>query len=202
MNHVEIAVDRPTGPNRTFTYNVPEGMGVSVGQLVRVSFSNRTSLGIVFHSSQTATRDSVLDILEVISEEAILTENQLVLANWVSQYYHASLYKVALAMLPPGMIPRRNKTLVVDNAFDRNDLTQDSLKIIDYITSHPKVSRQKLIEEFGRIGRALISELMARNIVAWARDVLPPRVAPKMQEFLSINPEPVSYTHLTLPTKA
>lgn len=189
MNHVEIAVDRPTGPNRTFTYNVPEGMGVSVGQLVRVSFSNRTSLGIVFHSSQTATRDSVLDILEVISEEAILTENQLVLANWVSQYYHASLYKVALAMLPPGMIPRRNKTLVVDNAFDRNDLTQDSLNIIDYITSHPKVSRQELIEEFGRIGRALISELMARNIVAWARDVLPPRVAPKMQEFLTINPE-------------
>ncbi|SVE42716.1 uncharacterized protein METZ01_LOCUS495570, partial [marine metagenome] len=48
MNYVEIAVDVPVGPNRTFTYKVPENIQVSLGHMVRVPFAKRTVSGIIF----------------------------------------------------------------------------------------------------------------------------------------------------------
>jgi len=198
MNYVEIAVDVPVGPNRTFTYNVPEHIYVAIGQMVRVSFANRAVLGIVFGSSGESIRTSVLDVVEVVSDVRFLTETQLILARWVSEYYHASLYQVAITMLPPGMIPRSTRTLEVTGDYDKGTLNEAALKVLSYIENHENVSLKKLIKDIGRTSRGVTKNLIANNIVTFCESVLPPRVGPKMLEFISINNTAHDYPQMLL----
>ena len=203
MNYIEIAVDVPVGPNRTFTYNNPENIHATAGQMVRVPFTNRTVLGIVFEASTGQTPDPIvgqivrgpiLNILEVVSEEVFFTDSQLVLARWVSQYYYASLYQVASAMLPSGMIPKSNTTLAVNHTqlihYSSSDtLSDESLKVLDYVNTHGDITERKLIREFGSASRSVIDDLRSNQYLTVHESVLPPRVGPKMQDFISISNE-------------
>ena len=48
VQFAEVAVDFPDDRSRTFTYSVPDGMGIVAGDLVWVPFGPRTRQGVVF----------------------------------------------------------------------------------------------------------------------------------------------------------
>jgi len=187
MNYVEIAVDVPLGPSRTFTYKVPENMQVSLGHMVRVPFSNRTVTGIIFSVVTTPLVASVLEILELVSAEVVFTDMQLVLAKWVSEHYYANLYQAAIAMLPSGITPKSTMVFQSSGDLDKSRLDLESLQVLEYIENHGSVAQPDLIREFGRSSRNLMKNLIAKGIVARHESIMPPRVRPKMQQFLSIN---------------
>ena len=50
MKFAEVAVDAPTGHDRTFSYSIPDNLNIQPGQSVKVPFGPRTLQGIVFET--------------------------------------------------------------------------------------------------------------------------------------------------------
>ena len=103
MNYADVILPVPlTG---LFTYSVPEGMAVSIGVRVLVTFGrSKKYMGIVasLHSNKPEGYE-VKPITQVMDAEAIVTDNQLKLWNWIADYYMSPIGEVYKAALPSGL---------------------------------------------------------------------------------------------------
>ena len=151
-SYAEVAVDVPAAPGRTFSYRVPDGLDVSVGQLVRVPFGARTLQGVVISiadSSQVPPAET-RDIADLVFEEPLLDEIHLNLASWMSDYYMCSLFDAVTPMLPPGSRVRARIHLTLpDSAIDSAPLTPFQQRIVDYIASRGSVTQGRLANALG-----------------------------------------------------
>ena len=88
-----------------FTYAVPEGMNVGVGMRVLVTFGrSKTYLGIVARIHDVKPEGyQVKPITQVMDQEPIVTEQQLKLWQWISDYYLSPIGEVYKAALPAGL---------------------------------------------------------------------------------------------------
>ena len=102
MNFAEIAVDIPTGVDRTFSYSIPQGMRLSPGHLVAVPFGNRKTQGIVISLTETPQVEQTKPIAAAVFPEPVLDPTRIRIAQWISNHYICSLFEAAAPMLPPG----------------------------------------------------------------------------------------------------
>ena len=84
-----------------FTYAIPEGMNVGIGMRVLVPFGrNKTYMAIVAKVHDVKPEGyQVKPIAQVMDEDPIVTERQLQLWQWISDYYLSPIgdvYKAAL----------------------------------------------------------------------------------------------------------
>ena len=88
-----------------FTYAVPEGMSVGVGMRVLVTFGrSKTYLGIVVKVHDVKPESyAVKPITQVMDEAPIVTDRQLRLWQWISDYYLSPIGEVYKAALPSGL---------------------------------------------------------------------------------------------------
>ncbi len=88
-----------------FTYAIPEGMSVRVGMRVLVTFGrSKTYIGIVAKVHDMKPEGyQVKPITQVVDGEPIVTERQLQLWNWISDYYLSPVGDVYKAALPSGL---------------------------------------------------------------------------------------------------
>ena len=88
-----------------FTYAVPEGMAVGIGCRVLVTFGrSKTYLGIVaWLGDQKPEGYEVKPILQVIDTVPTVTDPQLRLWQWISDYYLSPVGDVYKAALPAGL---------------------------------------------------------------------------------------------------
>ena len=89
----------------TFTYAVPEGMDVRVGERVLVAFGrSKTYLGIVARVHQEKPVGyEVKPLLQAVDAAPIVTDVQLRLWSWISDYYLSPVGEVYKAALPAGL---------------------------------------------------------------------------------------------------
>ena len=88
-----------------FTYSVPEGYEVGIGQRVLVNFGrNKKYLGIVakLHNKKPEGYE-VKPIAQVMEPEPIVTDTQLRLWQWIADYYMSPIGEVYKAALPSGL---------------------------------------------------------------------------------------------------
>ena len=88
-----------------FTYSVPDGAEVGVGQRVLVNFGrNKTYMGIVARThNQKPEGYEVKPIAQVMEPEPIVTDTQLRLWQWIADYYMSPIGEVYKAALPSGL---------------------------------------------------------------------------------------------------
>ena len=88
-----------------FTYAVPEGTTVQVGMRVVVPFGrSKTYVGLVARLHQTRPEGyEVKAIQQVMDAAPIVTEQQLKLWQWISDYYLSPIGEVFKAALPAGL---------------------------------------------------------------------------------------------------
>ena len=88
-----------------FTYAIPEGMNVGVGMRVLVTFGrSKAYLGIVARIHDVKPEGyQVKPITQVMDQEPIVTEQQLKLWQWISDYYLSPIGEVYKAALPAGL---------------------------------------------------------------------------------------------------
>ena len=103
MTYVDVILPVPL--EGMFTYAVPEGTMVQVGQRVVVPFGrSKTYVGLVGRVHQTPPEGySVKAILQVMDAAPIVTEQQLKLWQWISDYYLSPIGDVYKAVLPAGL---------------------------------------------------------------------------------------------------
>ena len=99
--YADIALPVPL--DQTFTYEV-NGVVPEVGARVLVPFSGQRLMGVVMRVHDDAPADDfeIKPIQQILDDAALLPDELMELARWISQYYLAPLGEVLRGMLPLG----------------------------------------------------------------------------------------------------
>lgn len=104
----------PVPLDQTFTYEV-NGTVPAVGARVLVPFSGQKLMGVVVRVHEEAPEDDfeIKQVQQVLDDAALLPDELMELARWISQYYLAPLGEVLRGMLPLGAEVRRHFTYAI-----------------------------------------------------------------------------------------
>lgn len=104
MIYAQVAVDRKIADLDTLTYSLtPQHLlNIKEGSLVEVSVRGKLAKGIVVKLTKTkaAGIKNLLPIKRIISKNPVITTHQLILTDWLSNYYGVSLGEAMFTMVP------------------------------------------------------------------------------------------------------
>ena len=103
MTYVDVILPVPL--SGLFTYSVPERVTLSVGMRVLVGFGRgKTYVGLAAHIHNTKPQGYVVKpIQQVMDAQPVVTDWQLCLWQWISDYYLSPIGEVYKAALPAGL---------------------------------------------------------------------------------------------------
>ncbi len=103
MTYVDVILPVPL--DSLFTYSVPEGKTVEVGERVLVPFGkNKTYVALIAKVHQVKPEGyQVKPFLQLMDSQPIVTKEQLKLWLWISDYYLSPIGDVFKAALPAGL---------------------------------------------------------------------------------------------------
>jgi len=143
MRYAEVSVNSPIAQRQTFSYSIPPGMGIDVGQAVWVPFGDKLLQGIVLELSPHPAVEETKQIAGVIEPRPLLSPARVQLAHWISQHYLSPLFDAVALMLPPGF-ERKALTFVsstsIPDDFDLSALTPEQRQVLNLVQKRGKVS--------------------------------------------------------------
>ena len=91
--------------DRTFTYRVPERIRDAMvpGRRVRVPFRNRPVTGYCVALADSTDLKRVLDVADVMDEDALISPGMLELTKWIAEYYCCGWGQALEAAIPAGV---------------------------------------------------------------------------------------------------
>ena len=124
---------------RLFTYSVPEEYSSTLarGQRVVVSFGKRKLMsGVVFSLHNNAAAEyETKPLLSVLDTSPVVSEAQLGLWQWISDYYQCTIGEVYKAALPAGLKLESETRLYCNPDFeDSLELSEKGIAILDYLS--------------------------------------------------------------------
>lgn len=190
MEYAEVAVNSPVSQHRTFTYSVPADMLIMPGQAVWVPFGARTLQGIIFDISQSTELEETRDIISVIDSKPLLASLQLKLANWISEYYAATLFESAALMLPPGFEQRSialfSCSLEVDPK-QIESLADQQKRVLAIVQQHGEIGENILGKLVGRKSvKQILTQLVRKKLLLKQYVLEPPKVKPKVIHYIKL----------------
>ena len=163
LKFAEIAVDAPTGYNRTFSYSIPNTLAVKRGHSVIVPFGPQLRQGIVMEVSEEAQVENTRDILEISDSEELIDDLHLKIVSWLSGYYMCSLFEAASLMIPPGSRTREITWITVSelniSSVEKFRISRFQEEILDYLATNGRSRLNKITSRFGQNARSAISSL-------------------------------------------
>ena len=184
MPYAEVAVNAALPHRRAFSYSVPEGMRLEVGQAIYVPFGRRTLQGIVLELPEVPSYPETRDVLAPLTEGPILSPAQVALGCWISEEYLAPLFQSLALMLPPGF-EQKPLTYVSPLAGAQEaaglDLSPRQREVLSLLLAE---GRQE-VEELRKRARvpalaAILGQLEKRGLVERSYGLARPRVRPKV----------------------
>lgn len=191
---VEAALPLPL--RQTFTYRLPFGMreNVKTGARLLVPFGKRTLTGyaVALHSELSEDveieEDAIKEVVELIDEEPLLTEEILKLTQWTADYYASSWGEVLKASLPAGINTNVEQTVSI-TAKGRDELLKVSsaktvkVQILRYLTENSETAQRELANNFGTSAAArAVRELVKQDLISVFQKTLSAQVRPKRRK--------------------
>jgi len=168
LNHfryAEVAVDCFTPTHQLFTYLIPPKINIQKGDLVKVEFKKRTLLAIVFELKSEQNIPNIKNIIQVLDGFPRLTQNQLKLSKWISNYYHSSLFKACALMFPANQYVNHQKLYFAPNTSSL-EIISDLEKIIYLqIVKTPGLTQKNIESEHGTAARNILEDLINKNLI-------------------------------------
>jgi len=159
----------PSSHRDPLIYRLPDSFSSTLipGTRVLVPLQKRQVTGIVLNLVDESPHSEVRDVSEVLDDQPIVDAQLLKLAQWIGQYYLASLGDVLATMLPPNSRrdSKRLATLLQPDVIPQDEL--ESAILQELIQRKGKMSVKTLTGLFAgrRIERAL-AKLDARGVVS------------------------------------
>ena len=171
MSYVEVAVDAPVGPGRTFSYSIPQHMSLEPGQLVWVPFGRRILQGVVMNLAEVAQVEVTRDVLQPVEPSPVLSSPHLQLALWLSRYYLCSLFAAVGLMLPPGFEARvRSRITSISSpdscSSDFESLRPQSQEALEQLAGKPALNEAEFVKLLGRSGERELARLIDKGYVS------------------------------------
>lgn len=201
--YVEVALPIPL--RQTFTYRLTEKVrdAVHIGARLTVPFGKRDLTGFAVHLHDTLPLDSdlkesaVKDVIDLVDEEPLITEEILELTRWTADYYMASWGEVLKAALPAGIDPlkearvkpkRRKGVRLVRDSIETDKLTALQMRAVEFLRQHGGEMLFAELQETGDVGGSTINTLAKKGIldvyiVEVLRDPMPDALMAKTEQF-------------------
>ena len=185
MAFAEVAVDAPAGYDRTFTYAIPPSLTLSRAHLVQVPFGPRRLHGLVFEVTETPQVQEPREVMGLVERDPLLDSVQLELVRWMSHYYMAPLFEVAVPLLPPEFRARSRAYLAT--AYEPiSELPPELQRLWDYLERHGPTEESRVVRNLGgwseRATRILLRRGLLERSWQWNR----PRVGARYDKHLRL----------------
>ena len=133
VSAANFAIDKP------YSYAIPQGLTVSVGQRVRIPFGrgNKPAEGIVL-AVEEGCEDGLKTIEATLDDGPVLTQMQLQLAAFLRERYFATFYDCLRAMLPAGLWfqTRQTFSLTADRSWKEKTIRKaHALEVLNLMES-------------------------------------------------------------------
>jgi primosomal protein N' (replication factor Y) len=190
MRYAEVSVNSPVAQRQTFSYSLPPGLVVDIGQAVWVPFGDKLLQGVVLELSPHPAVEETKDIAGVIEPRPILSPHHVQLAGWISQYYLSPLFDAVALMLPPGF-ERRPLTFIsaspVPDDFDLSTLTPEQQQVWQLLGEQGRVGLKRIERVLGKKkAQGAVAQLVKRGLAVRSYELEPIKARPKIELFLSL----------------
>ncbi len=190
MGYAEVSVNSPVAQRRTFSYTIPPGLAIDVGQAVWVPFGNKLLQGIVLELSHYPAVEETREIAGVIEPRPLLSPSQVLLASWLSEQYLSPLFDAVALMLPPGF-ERKVVTFICSPPTIPEhyvtSLTPRQKNVLELVWREGKVSLRELERKLGaKQARLITSQLIAQGLVVRNYEIERVKIKPKKVPYLRL----------------
>ncbi len=187
MRYAEVSVNSPAAQRRAFSYTVPPGLNIAVGQAVWVPFGEKVLQGIVIELTDYPAVEETREISGTIDSYPLLSPARVTLAEWLSERYLSPLFDAVAPMLPPGF-ERRTVTLIspTEHEYDDTSLTQPQRYVLK-LARRGRVSLSTLERALGKRNTSTaVAQLARRGLVTRSYELEKVKVKPKTEIHLSL----------------
>jgi len=191
MKYAEVSVNSPVAQRRTFSYAIPSGLTVNVGQAVWVPFGDKMLQGIVLELSPYPAVTETREIIDVIEPQPVISPPHVSLARWISEYYLSPLFDAVALMLTPGFerkaVAYVSATLKSDSS-DISSLPQSQGQVLELVSKRDKTGLKELEKRLGKKkAQAAVSQLVKQGLLVRHYELEPIKVGPKKELYLSLS---------------
>lgn len=179
----------PLPLSETFTYRIPKGMTLQVGERVIVPFGAKkyyTALVDHLHDNEPSGFE-IKEILEQLDYEPILLPFQRKLWHWIAEYYLCAPGDVFKAALPSGM-KLESETVVVRQTDILPDDCQKEIREIWNVMLHTtEISVSRLQKKVGtRSVLPLVRRMLERGLVT-VKEEIRSGYRPRIDTFVTLS---------------
>jgi primosomal protein N' (replication factor Y) len=197
MRYAEVSVNSPIAQGRTFSYGIPEGLSISIGQAVWVPFGVKTLQGIVIELTATPAVEQTKDIAGLIDPLPLLSLTQVALAKWLSGYYLTPLFEAVALMLPPAF--ERRVITYLTRAIDSNPQDDELKPYLAFLKTTEPIDQKIIEKHFGILKtKKAVARLVREKLVIRGYELEKERVKPQFVTYVKLNlPEDEALQNLT-----
>ena len=186
----DVAVNAGQPARIPFTYSLPDGVDVQVGQAVFVPFGPRVLQGIILGLKDEQDVGQVRPIQSVADLRPVLDDTHVALARWMSDTYLAPLWDCVATCLPSGY---GQKAVTMVSPVDVPPLLPiypKDAKILQYIAEHGRVTTEVLREAVGHVSVTTLERLQKLGHLTVAQGLANPAAQPKFERRVALTAEP------------
>jgi len=190
LPYAEVSVNSPVGKRQTFSYSIPAGLNIDIGQAVWVPFGDKILQGIVLELNKIPKVPQTRDILGVIEKQPVLNRTAVNLARWLSDYYLCPIFDAVSLMLPPGFERQTLSFFTAPQDISPQkeaSLNTEQLRIYNLIRKQGRTPLKALEKEFGKKrAQAITSQLVKKGLLKREYALEPVKVKVKREHLISL----------------
>jgi primosomal protein N' (replication factor Y) len=184
--YAEVSVNSPLAQRRTFSYAIPKGINIDIGQAVWVPFGDKILQGVVLEITDQPAVAETRDIAGLIGPA--LSPVHARLAQWISQHYLSPIFETVALMLPPGF-ERKAVTFVSTTTTPdlAASLTPAQREALQLMWPRDKVALKELEKVLGKKrAPVVVTQLVRRGLAARSYELEPVRIKAKIVPYLGL----------------
>jgi primosomal protein N' (replication factor Y) len=189
MSYAEVILN--ISAPKTYWYQIPNAFQTHVkpGMRVLVPFGNREITGVVVAISEKAAFSECKDILDVLDQTPLISEELLQLTLWISRYYQAAWGQVIQLALPRSIDRYSIQKLypVEEKHSELKQLTERQNFLFSIICREPGKASKLYQQEFGSGSYYhILNKLINKGFVLSQRSLQTERVKERLIKYVSV----------------
>lgn len=189
-----VEVILPLAISKTYTYRVPFDMDkqIEIGKRVVVQFGkSKIYTAIIYKISETPPAlYEAKYIIDVLDEEPIVSDFQLSLWKWISEYYLCHLGEVMQAALPAALKLASETRITFNHSaeFEKNSLSDKEFLILDALELHSELRVSDISKLLGqKTVFPLLRSLFEKGIIIISEEISE-KYKPRKKAYITLNP--------------
>jgi primosomal protein N' (replication factor Y) len=180
---------------RTYHYSIPPDLQgqIQPGSLVVVPFGKQIVQGVVLALPEQAEVPDLKPIIELLAPDTLLIEQQISLAQWLSQHHFTPLGACMQLMIPTGLSRRADISvdLAADLPSDLSPFSQIQQRLLKLLKSRGELRGNQIDRAIPKVDwRKGLDWLRSQGLVHTSNILPPPRVAAKTLRTAALSIQP------------